>query len=254
MGDLGRRRFLEMGLVAMAAPWGCGRGATDPDPEAAPGGRLRSRWRAPSSTLAPGTYPLGLGGPRDGYMRLPPVYRASVAAPFALLLHGAGHDATEWTGGFPVFDELGLAVLAVDSRQSSWDLRYGGFGADVAFIDDALAWAFQRCNVDTARLAIAGFSDGASYSLSLGLTNWDLFTHVLGFSPGFLRTGERHGNPPVFLSHGSADPVLPVEFTRQLAGELRTAGHEVAYEEFQGGHELPYAVGQHGFGWLVGRG
>jgi predicted esterase len=41
-----------------------------------------------------------------------------------------------------------------------------------------------------------GFSDGASYALSLGLANGDLFTHVLGFSPGFMRVPRHVGRPP----------------------------------------------------------
>lgn len=49
--------------------------------------------------------------------------------------------------------------------------------------------------VDTTRLGVGGFSDGASYALSLGLTNGDLFTHVIAFSPGALYPKEsRFGN------------------------------------------------------------
>lgn len=33
----------------------------------------------------------------------------------------------------------------------------------------------------------AGFSDGASYALSLGLPNGNLFSHIVAFSPGFMR-------------------------------------------------------------------
>jgi predicted esterase len=36
-----------------------------------------------------------------------------------------------------------------------------------------------------ATLAVSGFSDGASYALSIGPANGDLFTHVMAFSPGF---------------------------------------------------------------------
>jgi phospholipase/carboxylesterase len=52
----------------------------------------------------------------------------------------------------------------------------GGYGPDVEFIDRALDWAFDRLTLDIRKLAITGFSDGASYALSLGITNGDLFT------------------------------------------------------------------------------
>lgn len=49
-----------------------------------------------------------------------------------------------------------------------------------------LAKVFQEYTVDPTHLAIAGFSDGASYSISLGVCNGFLFTHIIGFSPGNL--------------------------------------------------------------------
>ena len=81
----------------------------------------------------------------------------------------------------------------------------GGYGPDIEFIDRALEWVFDRLALDTRRLAITGFSDGASYSLSLGLTNGDLFTRVIAFSPGFMVPARRRGKPPVFVSHGTHD-------------------------------------------------
>jgi phospholipase/carboxylesterase len=59
-------------------------------------------------------------------------------------------------------------------------------------------------------LAVEGFSDGASYALSIGLTNGDLFTHVVAFSPGFASPVAYTGKPPVFVSHGTHDEVLPI--------------------------------------------
>ena len=212
---------------------------------------MQAAWSPPTTTFGPGVHELGLGAFRDGYLRLPDGYDPSVPVPLSLLLHGAGRDAYEWEGGFPVFDELGMAVLSVDSRDASWDLRYGAFGPDVAFIDEALTQTFARCNVDATRLGIAGFSDGASYALSLGLTNGDLFSQVLAFSPGFLETEQRNGTPPIFLSHGTDDQVLPVGFSRDLAVQLRSEGYEVLFEEFDGAHILPYAIGQAGFQWFV---
>lgn len=255
-GQLGwwgsRRRFLRLGALGVAGlPLACLGSPTEQTVRSGQG-RLTTVWGPPSGTVAPGEHPLDLGAGRDGFLRVPVGYDAATPAPFALLLHGAGRNAHEWQGGFPVFDALGLVVLSVDSRSGTWDLVYGAYGPDRAFIDDALTQAFTVCNVDPARLGIAGFSDGASYALSLGLTNGDLFTHVLGFSPGFFAPSGRNGRPPVFLAHGDSDPILPVSFTRSLSAQLENDGHTVVFEEFAGGHTLPYAIGERGFGWLVG--
>jgi len=39
---------------------------------------------------------------------------------------------------------------------------------------------------DPARVTLGGFSDGATYALSIGLANGDLFPQVIGCSPGFI--------------------------------------------------------------------
>lgn len=246
-----RRQFLRLASCGVVAiPLGCETSPTDGG-RGPSRGRLNARWREPSEPLAGGEHPLGLSGGRDGFIRLPAGYQPDTPVPLALLLHGAGGNDRAWDGGFPLFDELGLAVLSVASRASSWEVVYGGFGPDTAFIDAALDHTFERVNVDPARIAISGFSDGASYALSLGLTNGDVFRRVVAFSPGFLHTEERHGKPPVFLSHGTSDQILPVTLSRALEEALRAEGHAVHYEEFDGGHEIPRDIGALGFTWFV---
>jgi phospholipase/carboxylesterase len=42
--------------------------------------------------------------------------------------------------------------------------------------------ASKMCDADETRVAIDGFSDGASHALTLGVANGDLLTHILAFS------------------------------------------------------------------------
>ena len=114
-----------------------------------------------------------------------------------------------------------------------------------------LAEVFQRLPVDLTRLAVGGFSDGASYAISLGLTNGDLFSHVLAFSPGFAAPARRRGRPRLFISHGTRDRVLPIDAcSRRLVPELRQAGYQVRYREFQGGHAIPAAITRDAVAWF----
>jgi poly(3-hydroxybutyrate) depolymerase len=86
------------------------------------------------------------------------------------MLHGAGGDAR---GGLAprmeLADAAGLILLAPDSRLQTWDVLFGEYGPDIAFIDQALAQTFSRYAVDPAHIAIEGFSDGDFLALSVGI-------------------------------------------------------------------------------------
>jgi phospholipase/carboxylesterase len=223
-------------------------------------GRLRSR---PVRTPV-GKAPVGLrglesdDGPAEGYLYVPAGRRVEDAPPLVLLLHGAGEDARDGLAQLRgQADEAGLVLLALSSRGPTWDsiLGRGRYGADVATIDRALGHAFSRCKVDPARVALAGYSDGASYALSLGLANGDLFSHVLAFSPGFLAPAGQTGSPRVFVSHGTRDGWLPIDrCSRRIVPRLERAGYEVRYREFDGGHVVPPAVAWEAATWFANRG
>jgi phospholipase/carboxylesterase len=215
--------------------------------------RLSARPRADVDTLPAGLHPLALDPARDSYLYVPESARGQ-AAPAVLMLHGAGGHAHH---GLAVLRELadahGVILIAPASRSSTWDVIRGGYGPDVALIDRALSTAFERCAVDPARFAIGGFSDGASYALSLGITNGDLFTHILAFSPGFIAAADAQDAPSVFVSHGTDDRVLPIDrCSRVLVPKLERAGYEVRYREFEGGHVVPPGLADEAVAWLAG--
>lgn len=191
----------------------------------------------------PGVHRLGLGGKRDAVLHVPQRSTAD-SVPLLLLLHGAGGEAHQMLRLCSASAEArGILLLAPESRGRTWDVIVGGFGPDVTFIEEALAHVFERFRVDAEHIAIGGFSDGASYALSLGLINGALFSDILAFSPGFAAPTEAHGAPRIFISHGVRDEVLPIDpCSRRLVPRLRQAGYDVDYREFPDGHEVPPAM------------
>ena len=128
----------------------------------------------------------------------------------------------------------------------------GSYGPDVEFIDRALEQTYDHVAVNAEHLAVAGFSDGASYALSVGLTNGDLFTHAIAFSPGFAAPADRRGRPPLFVSHGTRDRVLPIErCSRRIVPQLEREGYEVRYREFDGPHTVPETVAREALEWFT---
>jgi phospholipase/carboxylesterase len=198
---------------------------------------------------------LGLGqAERDGVIQLPSAYQAG-PVPLLVFLHGATQNGAGMLRRIgAAADEAGVAILAPDSRGTTWDAIRGRFGDDVAFLNRALDHVFAQLPVDPDRLAVGGFSDGASYAISLGLANGDLFPRVVACSPGFVISTAAHGRPRVFVSHGIADQILPIDrCSRIIVPRLRSMGYEVTFREFEGRHEMPAGVVNEALRWIEAR-
>ena len=255
--DPNRREFLAIVAAGVAAMVGCGSGGTSPFSEEPGGGsaRLTARPGTPSTSIAPGTWPITAGTPTDGVLVVPGSYTPSQPMPLVLALHGAGAGPSSQVtllGGLA--ETQGFLLLAVGARGLTWDVFSSRFSYDVTFIDDAIAWALERCAVDASRIAVGGFSDGATYALGLGLANGDLFTRIIAFSPGFIPRSDSPpvGKPRVFDSHGTLDAVLRIDnASRRIVPTLRDRGHEVTYVEFEGGHTVPAEIANQAVTWLL---
>ena len=244
-----RRGFHTIGLSGLA---GVLVAQTPPDP---PRNRLLARVgegspKAPSA----GLHPLGFRTERDALLYVPESSVKFDKAPLVISLHGASRSSDRGISLLQnLSDEHGFLLLAPATARGTWDIITGPGGPDAKFIDRCLARTFELRKIDAARIAMAGFSDGASASLSLGLANGDLFRAVLGFSPGFVVDRERVGKPPVFISHGTVDQVLPIdECSRRIVPRLKADGYQVTYREFEGKHELPPTVASEAMRWFMG--
>jgi phospholipase/carboxylesterase len=210
--------------------------------------------RAQTTEIRPGQHDLKLGdADRDGLLYIPRGYKADTAAPLMVMLHGAGNTGRGVSYTFPLADEFGVVVLAPDSRdEATWDMLLTGYGPDVEFIGAALKHTFSRCTIDRKRTALAGHSDGASYSLSLGLGTGETFGHVMAFSPGIMKPAEVHGKPRIFISHGVSDPIMPIDVTsRRFVPRLKNLGYDVTYREYEGRHGVTPAIVREAFEWFL---
>ncbi len=169
-------------------------------------------------------------------MRVTP---GSGARALVVVLHGAGGTPASALDAFRGgWDEPGLVLIAPASKGQTWSILRSEQDLDLESVNLALAEAYERCTIDRRRIAVGGFSDGATYALTLGVSNGDLFPAVMALSPGGIVAGEQRGVPRFFVSHGTLDTVLPIARAGDAVVEkLRDAGYRVTYRRFRGGHE-----------------
>lgn len=216
-------------------------------------GRVLARPHPPSQAGPRGLHPLGHNPRRDAWIYVPSGYDPALPAPLVVSLHGAGGEGRGHLGHLrSLADEHRLLLLAPTSVDGTWDVIRGGYGPDVIAIEHALNWTFDRYAVSPMQVAVEGFSDGASYALSIGLTNGDLFTCILALSPGFMAPAAQRGVPRIFISHGTGDRVLGIDAcSRRLVPRLEAAGYDLRYVEFTGGHTVPEDVAEDGIRWFL---
>ena len=213
--------------------------------------RINARPGTSAGPIVPGQHTLDVGS-REALLHVPANYdHLAPPLPLVLLLHGAGGTAQQPINLFrDLADNTGLILVSAKSLGPTWDAIRGEYTEDVPLLNDALEAAFALVNADPARIAIQGFSDGASYALQLGRANGDLFKRVVSNSAGLLLFTTGIQRPKFFVSHGNQDEIVNIQTARNIAAQL-TQEYEVSFREFAGGHTIPPLIAQDAVAFLT---
>lgn len=191
--------------------------------------------------------------------------------PLLVILHGHGQAPQPFLRMFEKWaDRCGAIVLAPVAEATTWDiiaqaLEFDGratrparptlrFANDARRIDEGLKELFGAAPIDPNRVALLGFSDGATYALSLGLANPHLFPWIIALSPGFVLWPEQVARKQkVFIAHGTRDSRLDFTNTRDgIVKPLRAAGMDVEFRPFDGDHVMVASIMQEALGLAFG--
>lgn len=178
--------------------------------------------------------------------------------PTVICLHGRGSNEADLIGLAPALDDRLLWV----SPRAPLDLMGGyewyrledigvpiqaTFDAGMATLDRFITEAVRAYPVDPQRLFLLGFSQGSMMSYSFALTQPGRVVGVIaqsGYIPiSSLNAGWKEDEAmlkgkPFIITHGTHDPIIPVEWGRQARDSLIRLGAEVEYHEFQMGHSV----------------
>jgi len=184
--------------------------------------------------------------------------------PLLVVLHGAGRRADRMIERLePDADARGIILLAPTSRGVTWDsvslaeeppsrdsalanarAQRFSFSRDADRIEAAIAALGRQVPVDRARTVLAGFSDGATFALAMGMSRAHAFSAVIAWSPGIAigTAGPARGRR-VFISHGRRDSVLGFDTTcAEIVPLIQDEGAAVSFMPFDGDHDVPQQV------------
>ena len=146
-------------------------------------------------------------------------------------------------GGMPMrawFDVLGLDRAAGQDD--------AGIRASAAQLSALISREHER-GIPFNRIVLAGFSQGGCIALHTGLRYPQRLAGVMGLSTYLVLEHtlpeEVEHNPqaqtrqlPIFMAHGTADPVLPFSMGQQSAQRVREAGYSIEWHEYPMAHSL----------------
>ena len=120
-----------------------------------------------------------------------------------------------------------------------------GIGASVTLVNSLIERELGR-GIDARRIVLAGFSQGGAVVLQAGLSTALPLGGILGLStylpaPGLLGPGVIATQVPVWLAHGTHDPVIPLSTAERSAKFLIAQGVDVEWTTYAMGHELSSA-------------
>ncbi|MGV3461021.1 MAG: alpha/beta hydrolase [Flavobacterium sp.] len=148
----------------------------------------------------------------------------SARAPCALPPYGNAWYAINFDEGMNKFSDN---IQAVESRNRI-----------ARFIDEVVA----NYPVDKDKVTLVGFSQGAILSYSAALTYPDKIARVAAlsgyFNPDIVGSVDKAKVEKLhfFISHGSVDQVIPVEWARKAPEALKNFGITAEYHEYPVGH------------------
>ena len=183
-----------------------------------------------------------------------------------IILHGLGADGNDFAPIIPeldlppqpirfVFPHAPMQPVTINGgmRMRAWyDITDGanrrederGVRASQALIETLIDREKER-GTKAERLVLAGFSQGGAIALHTGLRHPERIAGVMALST-YVPVGEKlsaeastaNRDVPIFMAHGSDDPIIPLGRAEQSRGLLQSLGYPVEWREYR----MPHSV------------
>jgi phospholipase/carboxylesterase len=108
---------------------------------------------------------------------------------------------------------------------------------------EALIEREQRRGIAADRIVIAGFSQGGAIAINAALHAEQKLAGLMALStyiamPGEMAASGGNRDLPVFMAHGSLDPMLPMQWGKASAEQLTALGFTVEWHDYPMAHAV----------------
>ena len=173
---------------------------------------------------------------REHLIYIPPKPTACVL----VVLHGAAMTPDDMLKEFRSLADVHGVMLILPHSPPTWSciLDPRSLDRDIALVNQLVDFVKTGYRVD--QIDIAGFSDGATCALSIGLNQSHPFKHILSMSIGGMicRSLNKFQSKSVTLHHGWSDTALPISCTFKVTASLQAGGMTPTVRLFEGGHSI----------------
>jgi len=179
----------------------------------------------------------GLGADGHDFEPIVPELRLPAELPLRFVFPHAPVRPVTINGGVAMRAWYDIVSLDATGRADAEGVR------ESTALLEALVERERERGVDAARIVVAGFSQGGAIAINAALRAEERLAGLMALStyialPGELVDSKASREMPVFMAHGSFDPMLPVGWGRTSADKLMEAGFNVEWHDYPMAHAV----------------
>lgn len=181
----------------------------------------------------------GLGADGHDFEPIVPQLSSAASRPVRFIFPHAPVRPVTINGGMAMRAWYDILGMSIDRDQDQAGI-HASLAAVDALIDEQLA-----AGIAPGRMVLAGFSQGGAIALRCGLARSEALAGVIALSCYLLEAStlaqwghSASARVPVFMGHGSQDPVVPLALGQAAADQLQAAGYPLRWLTWQ----MPHSV------------
>jgi phospholipase/carboxylesterase len=181
----------------------------------------------------------GLGADGHDFEPIVPELRIPGALPIRFLFPHAPHRPVTINNGYVMRAWYDIRTAEFVQREDETGIR-----ESEQAVRDLIAREIAR-GIPAKRIVLAGFSQGGAIVLHVGLRYPERLAGIMALSTYLpladLFPNEAHPanrTVPIFMAHGTDDPIIPIERGQMSAGLLKNAGADVLWRTYEMGHSV----------------